>query len=172
MKTPIETGILSGNLLAVDECLRGGADPNGRDEFGDPLLLLATRRLECSTKPYETTKLLLRAGADPNIAGDHCNIVLKAIFERCYEVVELLLESGANPNAIVDGETLYDAAEFDYRFEEYDLNLPEQTSSADRSSEDAWLVMLDRLAKEHGKRAPNELHMLRRYGARSSRELP
>jgi hypothetical protein len=136
------------------------------------LLLLATNSSpETSTKPLETTRLLLDAGADPNLSGGHCNFVLAAVFSEEYEVVDLLLERGADPNAICDVESLYDAVEFDYLFEQYDYELPDRPTPEDRASTDAWLAMLDRFAIRFGKRPPTELHALRRYGALRTGEL-
>jgi len=70
-----------------------------------------------------------------------------------------------------DGETLYDYAEFDYRYETYDMKLPEEPAETDRVSEDAWLKFLDRLAIKYGKRRPDHLFLLRERGALTTDEV-
>jgi hypothetical protein len=52
------------------------------------------------------------------------------------------------------GESLYDWADFAYRYEVWSMNLPEEATVDERSDMDAWLGYLDRLAVKHGKRRP------------------
>jgi hypothetical protein len=68
-------------------------------------------------------------------------------------------------------ESLYEWAEFDYRYEEYRLDLPEEPSVHDLETQDAWLQFLERIAATHGTRPPDYLRLLRDYGAKTSREL-
>jgi hypothetical protein len=70
------------------------------------------------------------------------------------------------------GLSLYEWAEFDYRYEEYGLDLPEEPSRQDCETEDAWLQFLERLAAVYGKRpARLPAALLRERGAKTSREL-
>ncbi len=68
-------------------------------------------------------------------------------------------------------EILYQWAEFDYRYDEYDLSLPEEPTETEQKSEDLWLLFLERLAVKYGKRPPDYLRVLRDYGAKKTREL-
>ena len=89
-------------------------------------------------------------------------------------MIRILLDAGADPNAEKmdsESESFHDWAEFDYRYEIWSVNPPEKAIDADRSSEDAWLAYLDRLAVKYGKRRPDHLQLLRRRGALSMAEL-
>lgn len=88
-------------------------------------------------------------------------------------ILKLLLDHGADPNKEHDlGEPLYNWAEFDYRYDEYGIQLlPEEPTEEDKSTEDEWLQFLDRLAIKHGKRRPDYLFLLRAAGAKTWREL-
>ena len=44
-------------------------------------------------------------------------------------------------------------------------------AAADKASEDAWLLYLDRCAIKHGARRPDYLFLLREFGARTATEL-
>ncbi len=83
-------------------------------------------------------------------------------------MLRILLDEGADPNAVTmdsESESLYDWAEFDYRYEVWDINPPEEGTPGDRVDEDAWLQYLDRLALKYGKRRPGHLQLLRDRGA-------
>lgn len=172
MEESIEAAVSNGDLVKLRKLLEAGADPNFVTEDGDSLLMLACTAWETNHNPVETVRLLLEAGADPNHVIDGCNPIVTAIFAEQPKVVELLLLHGADPNAIVEGrETIYELAEFDYRYEQYNLHLPETPTEQDEADEDAWVAMLDRFATKYGKRHPEELLALRRYGAKTTREL-
>lgn len=82
--------------------------------------------------------------------------------------------AGADPGMVeieTVGESLYDWADFAYRYEVWNMNLPEGATAAERSNKDAWLRYLDRLAVKHGKRRPDHLRLLRQRGALSMAEL-
>jgi hypothetical protein len=115
---------------------------------------------------------LLRAGADIN-ARDQCgDFILEEVIKFNDDVAErrsvvtFMLDHLADPNREHEGcENLYDWAEFDYRHETYDFELPEEPKDEDKSSEAAWLQYLDRLALKYNKRRPDYLFLLRERGA-------
>ena len=93
--------------------------------------------------------------------------LFNAVIPKDTEVLQLLLVHGADPNAEHEGvESLYAWAEFDYRYDEYDLRMPEEPKEEDKASEDTWLDYLDRLAQKYGKRRPDCLRILRKAGAK------
>jgi hypothetical protein len=49
--------------------------------------------------------------------------------------------------------------------------LPEKPTEAEQTSEDLWLLFLERLAVKYGKRPPDYLRVLRDYGAKTKREF-
>ena len=74
--------------------LKAGADPNARDERGNPGLVLAARRGH-----IEAVRVLLNARADPN-AGDINELtpLYWAAYKDHPRVVEALLEADASPH--------------------------------------------------------------------------
>lgn len=95
--------VLAKNPKAVHKLLERGADPNGRDDMGCPLLCLA-----CENDDYETMAVLLEAGADPNATArtgfkSHpLDIVISGTRERREECARLLLQHGADPNITIN----------------------------------------------------------------------
>ena len=171
MTSSIENAVAAGDVQRIARLLAEGVDPNTLTAFGDCLLSLAASSHLTNPHPGLTVRLLLERGADPNGRGELAPLVT-AIFNTRPEIVQLLLKHGANPNTVVGGvETIYDLAEFDYRFEQYDLHLPEEPTEADDADEDSWLAMLDRFALKYRKRMPIELHILRSHGALTMTEL-
>lgn len=105
-----------------------------------------------------------------------------AMLTKNIELMRVLLEGGAEPNSMSGsspGETLYDWAEFDYRYSTWDkpfglqgsLMPPDVPTANDEASEDAWLRYLDRCAVTHDARRPDYLFLLREFGARKASEL-
>jgi len=80
----------------------GFAAPNLRDGKGNSLLMLASYN-----RQYETTRLLLKHGGDPQLANDRGQIPLSgAAFNGDTEMARLLIEHGAEVNARdPDGKT-------------------------------------------------------------------
>lgn len=80
------------NDKGLERCLKNGVDPNKKDEIG-------MRPLEYASS-FECIKLLLEAGAEPNIffestSGTPLQI---ASIRNHTDVVKILLKYGANPN--------------------------------------------------------------------------
>lgn len=155
------------------ELLRAGADINARNEFGDSLLHDIIYFTDDDAKRRTVVRFMLGHGANPSlISPKGLGPLFAAVLAQDIEVLRLLLDHGADPNGEpCDGETLYEYAEFDYRYEIYDLNLPEEPTEADRASEDAWLKFLDRVAIKYGKRRPDHLFLLRERGALTTAEV-
>jgi ankyrin repeat protein len=116
---------------------------------------------------------MVEQGADPDYrTADGGGALFQAILWQDENLIEFLLKSGANPNFLVDGiESLFDFAEFDYRYEAWDLSCPIESTSEDNSTVEAWLAFLDRCAEKRGNKKPLYLHVLRRYGAKTRREI-
>ena len=161
------------DLAAVLRLLDSGEDVNERDELGMSLLDLTILGLASHPQRVEIVRSLLERGADPKIrAYEGAGPLYSASLIRDATIMEMLLRAGADPNAEADRvETVYDWAEFDYRFDEYDLHLPENPEPKDKASEEAWLDFLDRLAVKYGKQRPDYVRVLRQYGAKRYSEI-
>jgi hypothetical protein len=130
--------------------------------------------IDDDTRRLSAVRLLLERGANPNKGSldDEYEPMAAALLRSDTEIMRLLLAHGADPNTKQeDFELFYDWAEFEYRFDTYDLRLPEEPTPADKVSEDAWLKFLDRVAVKYAARRPDYLHLLRQYGAKSGAEL-
>ena len=87
--------VAKGDGRGLAEALDAGADPNGRDRWGVPVLAVAAGRGD-----LEAVRLLIRGGADPNLASTVGNSALMTAVARGHsDVAHLLLEAGANPDA-------------------------------------------------------------------------
>lgn len=181
----------AGDIVAMRAQVAEGLDLNSMDQFGDTLLEMVISELEyCPDAPkYKVVQEMLRLGADPcGLSKDGSSPLFMAILNMDTEMLRILLDGGADPNAMLRitlgagldpgmvemeavGESLYDWAEFAYRYEVWNMNLPEEATAAERSDKDAWLRYLDRLAVKHGKRRPDHLRLLRQRGALSMAEL-
>ena len=120
-----------GLLRALD----AGADVNELTFWG-LLLARAIHQFEAHSQLHQVVAALIARGAEPTrITPDRDGPLFSAVILRDAEVVRLLLEAGAQPNAEWDGsESLYDWALFDYLYETYRLDLPEEPSPQDRES--------------------------------------
>ncbi|MGN0924407.1 ankyrin repeat domain-containing protein [Ectopseudomonas mendocina] len=176
----------AGEFERVRQLVLSGADLNALDN-GEPLLdrVVSAFTLPDSVPAFaaDMLRLLLQLGADPNRPDDEGMTALHtAMLAQNVELVRILLEGGAVPNGMPGsspGETLYDWAEFDYRYSTWDepfelqgsLMPPDAPTAADKVSEDAWLLYLDHCAVKHGARRPDYLFLLREFGARTATEL-
>lgn len=160
-------------LRSVNEALAHPAGVNSPNQYGDTPLVKAIR-LSNREQRLLLVKALIQAGAEPNFRDSEGNgdALFAAVLEQDAEVLEVLLANGADPNYLVDGpESLYDWAEFDYRYEAWELNEPIEPSDRDSESEDHWLAYLVRCSEFLGFEAPKHLQVLRRYGALTAREI-
>lgn len=169
---------LSGDLLRLDELIRRGADINAQNEDGETVLSGVVSELanwDRNPECYRIVSALLERGADPRIHDkEGCSPLIPAMLTMDTELLRLLLEAGATPNSEIGfsaDESLYDWAEFDYRFEVHEIRLPENPTEDDRHDEESWLRFLDRLAIKYEKRRPDHLFLLRNFGAKTFAEL-
>jgi ankyrin repeat protein len=181
----------AGDIDAMRAQVAEGLDLNGREQFGDTLLELVISELEyCPEAPkYKVVQEMLWLGADPcRLSEDGSSPLFTAILNMDTEMLRILLDGGADPNVLLRitlgagadpgivemetlGESLYDWADFAYRYDVWNMRLPEEATAAERSDKDAWLRYLDRLAVKHGKRRPDHLRLLSQRGALSMAEL-
>jgi len=123
----------------VQEMLRLGADPNGPSQDGSSPLFAAALNMDT-----EMLRLLLDAGADPNIVR--------------------IRNDG-------DRESLYDWAHAVYHDEVWQGHPFGKVKPTDGEDEDAWLRHLSELAHHYDKARPEHLQLLRERGALSMFEL-
>lgn len=175
-----------GDFEQVQRLAQAGADLNALDHGETLLDHVASAFTMLATVPAfaaDMLRLLLQLGADPNRPGDEGMTALHTtMLAQNVELTRILLEGGAVPNSMPGfspDETLYDWAESDYRYsiwyepfhEGGSLLPPDAPTTADKASEDAWLLYLDRCAVKHGARRPDYLYLLREFGARTATEL-
>lgn len=181
----------AGDIEAIRAQVASGFDLNGTDHLGDTILEQVISQLELypEAPKYQITREILRLGADPGaLSQDGSSPLFTAVLNMDCEMVRLLLDAGANPNEplrILLGagadpnavsmdaieESLYDWAEFAYRYEVWNNKLPTDKGTPDRADIDAWLRHLARIAVKYGKRRPDHLQLLRQRGALSLSEL-
>jgi hypothetical protein len=89
------------NDTATIISLLPGVDVNKRGYAKTTLLALALRQLEDTPQETAAIRLLLKAGADPNLPADELPLELAMQHARQTgaEPARMLLEAGANPNA-------------------------------------------------------------------------
>jgi ankyrin repeat protein len=93
VNTELQDAIRSGNIAAVEQALRSGADPNYIPEKGFAPMLAAIM----FDKPSYLA-LLLRYGGNPHLAPDDTPLLYMAIVSNRLESVELLLDAGVPIN--------------------------------------------------------------------------
>lgn len=173
----ISDAAYEGNIALLKEYASKGADFNEVEDNGDSIFEDIIFDLCVDEKPfrYDVVITLLRLGAHPNILGrERSTPLLPAMLTMDTEMLRILLENGADPN-IGDGfsetENLYDWAEFDYRYQVYNLYVPHDSPEYVKMNEDEWLIYLDRIAVKHNKRRPDHLLLMREFGAKCAYEL-
>lgn len=89
---PLHTAALQGNVDAVEQHIKAGADLNAKDTWGStPLMIAAT------FGKTDVAKTLIEAGADLDIRNNDGATALHAAAFLCrMEIVQALLEGGAN----------------------------------------------------------------------------
>lgn len=168
----LNNAILAGDIPAIAAALRSGADVN----YPDPLPLAVPLRGWFEDPPLSdearlaVVRCLVENGADVNKGedDDECRPLLFASFSWNNEVFEYLLSQGADPNFLVENgaETLFDTLIFDWRFQFFNLNEPE-----DRLEGEDAVDWLTRLALKYGKPVPRILQMLKAADAKHYRDL-
>lgn len=167
----------AGDLEGIRRWVRSGVDLTSLDHSGSTLLEVVIGQMAFipDAPRYDVVAELLSCGADARqLNADGVGSLFAAVLNMDTEMIRILLDAGADPNAEKmdsEFESLYDWAEFDYRYEIWNVNLPESATDANRSSEDGWLAHLDRLAVKYERRRPDHLHLLRQRGALSMAEL-
>lgn len=153
--------IIAGDIAAIYRLAEAGQDLNALDEFSRSPLQVAIYSVENVDRRRLVVETLLILGSKPTPNPEGDGPLFSAIVQADYVVLALLLAYGADPSEEHDmGESLYEWSEFDYRYEVWDLDLPERPTDADRVSEAAWLEFLDRLAIKFVKLRPVGLRML------------
>lgn len=92
-KIDLQTAVLSGNLEAVKQHIKAGADLNEKDPFGGstPLISAAT------FGKTEIAKALIDAGADLSIKNNDGSTALHAAAVFCrVEIVQMLIDANAD----------------------------------------------------------------------------
>ncbi len=90
------------DLDEMNRLIRDGADVNGADVNGRPVIFFALDFV----KPYRTTtglELLLENGADINARQDHRTLITEAIEHSEVETIKFLLDRGANIETVEGG---------------------------------------------------------------------
>jgi ankyrin repeat protein len=177
MSTALLQAFTMEDVEALVSAINAGADVN---DFVIPdnsrPLTLAVESFQCPAKRHAALHILLAAGANPKLLDDDDEFLgplFSAMLTQDAVSLQILLAAGADPSLEhrVAGETLYEAAEFDYLLETWMMELPEQPTEADKISEEAWLSFLIRIANKHGKPGPDCMTVLWSAGAcRSSRK--
>ncbi|GAB4030108.1 ankyrin repeat domain-containing protein [Spirosoma gilvum] len=110
LHTPTPFRVMEGPTELLNWFLKKGANPNMKDEKGQPLLLTA---LYSGNEHHDKTKkvaLLLDHGADPNAKPAYDELVIEtsplifAVDNELWEIANLLLDKGANPAYITESE--------------------------------------------------------------------
>jgi ankyrin repeat protein len=93
--------ILENDASGVERALAAGADPNGRDVFGQPPLIHVARKQD--PRSAAMAWMLLDHGADADaVTALSLTPLLNAVGCDNYAVAKLLLERGANPGATAE----------------------------------------------------------------------
>lgn len=176
----------AGDFEQVRRLSQAGADLNvlvGGDTLLDRVTFDLAMEEPVPAFAADMLRLLTQLGADPNAPGDEGMTALhSAMLKQNVELMRVLLEAGATPNRMPGfspDETLYDWAYFEYRSSTWDepfglqgsLTPPDAPTAADKGSQGAWLLYLDRCAVKHGVRRPDCLSLLREFGAQTAKEL-
>ena len=142
----------AGDIEAMRAQVAAGLDLNGWDQFGDTLLEQVISKLDVDLEAprYEVVQEMLRLGADPcRLSKDGSSPLFVAVLDMDTEMLRILLDGGPNPNALLRitlgadrdaggvemdalDDSLYDWADFAYRYEVWQLRLPEEASAAER----------------------------------------
>lgn len=174
LSTALRHALTMESIEGLVSAIRAGGDVNEllMPDESRPLTL-AVESFEIPSERHAALHILLGAGADPRLLDDDEEFLgplFSAMLAQDAVSLQILLEAGADPAMELrgSGETLYEAAEFDYLLEAWMMKLPEQPTEADRVSEEAWLDFLKRIAVNHGRPGPDCMSVLWSGGARRS----
>ena len=173
-----------GDLNAMRAMVAKGFDVNVTNKSGESVFAEVMYSLlqeqDCygsnsTAYRYEVVRHLLLWGASPN--GHEVLAAGPLVFAAMHmdsEMIEILIDAGAEVNAarVFGGvpETVYDSAEFEYRYAVW-YDCMEEADNAYRGDEDEWLAGLDRAARRLDRCRPQHLRLLRDRGALSFREM-
>lgn len=94
--TLLKRAVLKNDTNAVEKAISKGANPNLKDENGDPVLILAIRK-----KNLDLVKTLIECKANPDtIASDSDTALITAIKNNALEITKFLVKNRANINAV------------------------------------------------------------------------
>lgn len=179
METPLDQlmdAILNKDKNKILKLLQDGVDINTRN-IGDgrSVVTEAVFMLQDDPERYEMIGFLLEHGADPKLLDEErCGPLRPAMLGMDTEMLRLLMDHGADPNlesGFTQDESLYDWAEFDYCYNVYCINPPDEPSEEDKRDEDTWLQFLKMQAEKYSVRPPDHLFLLRERGAKTAAEL-
>ena len=162
------------DLEAARLALETGADPNYLEGANsDSILNEAVSWIEGPDLRMAMIRLLLESGADPNLIQDENLVPLYAALKRRdVDLVRWLLDYGADPNLVGNGPgSIYDNAEFDYRFYVWDLKLDLTLPLEAGATPDELLEYMDQQAADCGMPRPDHLILMRQRGAKTLREI-
>lgn len=175
MSQALYDALMAENIAALEQLIADGADVNSIDPSdGSRPLTFVIQMYEEPARRHVVLRCLLDAGADPRLPDDDDEEFLGPLFcamlARDPVSLQMLLAAGADPalEHIIPGETLYEAAEFDYLLETWMMTLPEEPDAEDQASEEGWLAFLTHIAIKHGKPEPDCMTVLWHAGARRS----
>ena len=177
MKNELGEAVMTANFTAVSELITCGADVNALDvTLWQRPLSAAIYWIDEPAARHRMMKQLLDLGANQKLINhepERLGPLFDAVLREDADALRILLEAGADPNAemCTTGESLYDYAEFQYRYERGWLSkIPEVPTEIDGSSEEHWIGFLDRMAIRCGALRPAYLVVLRDGGARRLKE--
>lgn len=162
--------------------IANGFDVNSWDDQGHSVFAEVMYRFhqdtECygsngTSHRYDVVRQLLLWGTDPNGQAPQtaCLLVFAAMD---IEMIEMVLDAGADINATrilrLVPETVYDSAEFEYRYAIWN-DLMEEADECFRDDKDEWLEGLGRAAIRLDRYRPWHLRLPREKGALSYREI-
>ena len=98
-RTPLMLAAAAGHADMVQLLIDAGAELDAREEGTRTALLLAVAALDNDAATLEPARLLLRAGADPNIGSRYGTPLSHAIRHGATELVDLLIQVGVHVNA-------------------------------------------------------------------------
>ena len=94
--TLLKRAVLKNDTNAVEKAISKGANPNLKDENGDPVLISAIRK-----KNFYLVKTLIECKANPDTtAADGDTALITAIKNNALEITKFLIKNRANINAV------------------------------------------------------------------------